>query len=148
MSYFPSDRMFVVATTTVVVLSIVGGFLLLGSPIKQRKIRADQQRIQNLSAIADEIHMQAMRSQDLDEPVTLPSELPNTLQTIDPISGEPYGYRPLQGTQYELCATFVTDSSTYPPRPLTTPEQKFWSHPQGEHCFQLDALKQAPYPAF
>lgn len=143
-----SDRVFAIAATAVVAVGIVGGFFLLGSPIEQRRIRSDQQRLQHLYAISEDIYMQAMRSQDLDEAVTLPTDLSDTLRTTDPISEEPYVYRPLGGTQYELCATFATDSSLRRFQDEETPEQNFWSHPAGEHCFQMDALKQAPYPPF
>ncbi|MBF2079015.1 MAG: hypothetical protein IGR76_10970 [Synechococcales cyanobacterium T60_A2020_003] len=144
----PSDRWFAIAATSVVVLGVVAGFILLGSPIQQRRIRSDQQRLQNLYAISEDICAQAMRSQDLREPVTLPSTLSDILQTTDPISGEPYVYRPTEGTEYELCATFETDSSIRPLQKNPMPEQEFWKHPEGNHCFQFDALKQAPYPPY
>lgn len=151
MSHSSSDRIFAIAATAAVVAGIVGGFLLLGSPMEQRRIRSDQQRLQNLYALSEEIHLEAMRSQDLGNPVTLPSglsELSDTLRITDPISQEPYTYRVLEGTQYELCATFATDNSTQRLQQPAPPEQEFWRHPSGEHCFQLDALEQAPYPSF
>lgn len=144
----PSDRFFAIAAASVVVLGVLVGFALLGSPIQQRRIRSDQQRLQNLYAISEDIYAQAMRSQDLDEPVTLPSTLSDTLQTTDPISGEPYVYRPLEGTKYELCATFQTDNTIRRLQIDPIPGEAFWKHPEGNHCFQFDALKQAPYPPY
>ncbi len=143
-----SDRLFAIAATAAVVISIVIGFSLLGSPIKQRRVRSDQQRLQDLYAISETLYAQLARSQELNEPIALPTELPDTVQTTDPISGDAYIYRPLGETEYELCATFETDSSDRPPRGETPPGYEFWQHPLGEHCFQMDALKQLPYPPY
>ena len=49
----------------------------------------------------------------------------------DPETGQPYGYRVLTGSTFELCGHFETDWS---PRQA----EEFWSHPPGDFCFELD----------
>jgi hypothetical protein len=145
----PSDRVFAIAASVAVVLALATGFWLLGSPGQQRRLRSDQQRLQDLHAISEDLYFQAMRVQEQNTPPSLPETLPSNLRITDPLTQEPYVYRPLTETQYELCATFLTDSTTHRFRSeRSSPGQEFWSHPQGEHCFQLDILQQAPYPGF
>jgi hypothetical protein len=55
--------------------------------------------------------------------------------TIDPSTAEPYSYRAIDGSSYEMCATFEADNreDAYSP--------PFWKHAAGRKCSQLDAQR-------
>lgn len=120
------------------------GFWLLGSPQKQRQIRLDQQRIQDLAQIARSLHQQAQPSLNQDEAVELPATLPPSISKTDPVSDEPYSYERLNSTRYQLCAEFATDSDDYRLQDLPDTRDKFWTHPTGRHCFELNVLENPP----
>ena len=128
------DRL-LAAGAAVVAAAVVGfGFYVLGPPQNQRAIGADERRVQDLRAIAQQIFGRHSL------PATL-AELRFGRQTEDPVTHAPYEYHTKSGTAYELCPTFATasaDSDSEYPRPTT-----FWNHSKGRQCFQLDAV-QAP----
>ncbi|MEM9979465.1 MAG: hypothetical protein AAF808_17695, partial [Cyanobacteria bacterium P01_D01_bin.2] len=107
---------------------------------QQRLIMSDQQRLEDLSAIANSLYWQ---SQDQDD-YTLPEVLTTTNQRQDPITQESYSYRKVDDERYELCASFATDSSTHK---LANANNQNWQHPNGRHCFELE-LSQPPPPLY
>lgn len=140
------DRVFALVATAAVVTGAIAGFWLLGSPTRQRQIRADQQRLQDLHQIAQDLNQKAEQSQNRGKPVKLPALLPANERKTDPISGKLYDYQRINNTQYKLCAEFATDSAEDRLQDPTT-DQDFWQHPSGRHCFQLNVLeKLKPFP--
>lgn len=133
------DRAFASAATLAVVGGIVAGFWVLGTPGRQRAIAADRQRIQDLQAIAFELHGRSQSPADFE----LPAELDDGQRRVDPLTDEPYSYQRLSESSYELCAQFDTDSSTYPLQNATQ-ENEFWQHPEGQHCFEFELGEQPP----
>lgn len=133
------DRTFAAVATAAVVAGIVAGFWILGTPGRQRAIAADRQRIGDLVAIAQNLHQNYQAQQ---ENFQLPAQLDEDEQRTDPLTNQPYAYQRLSDTRFELCASFSTDSSTYPfsnrPRP---PETRQWEHPAGNHCFEFEVTE-------
>ncbi|NEP18495.1 MAG: hypothetical protein F6J97_16600 [Leptolyngbya sp. SIO4C1] len=127
------EKAFATVATLAVVSGIVAGFWILGTPGRQRAIASDRQRLSDLQSIAQELHWRAEEQSDF----TLPDNLDSIQQRRDPITDRPYEYMRLSAQIYELCATFETDSSTYPLR-NRNPEAEQWEHPMGRHCFELD----------
>jgi len=130
------DRSMALLSSAAVALMVVLGFLQLGPPHNQRSLRADGQRTQQLYQLANGVENYWR---------THASQLPPTIDTLpgqhlDPITHARYEYRPLQGSQYELCATFAR------PSPTTENSPDIWTHPAGHHCFQIDATAQLTYP--
>jgi hypothetical protein len=133
--------LFSVASSIVVVVAVVWGAVLVGSPGTARLQRFDRQRLDDLQTIFREIQSLC---QDPDIKTELKSALPDTLDELakraryerislsDPETGERYGYTVQDGTTYELCATFLLkrDSDL----------EVFWNHPAGRYCFTVDAL--------
>lgn len=140
------DRLFALLAVAAVVIAVITGFWLLGSPNKQRQLRADQQRLQDIREIAQRLHEQAKQSPTLGKSIDLPVSLPPPARQFDPISGKTYEYRRLDSTHYQLCAEFATDSNKDRLRDSPWMNQDFWQHPSGQHCFQLDVLEELPYP--
>lgn len=138
-NYDSTDRLFSFVSLGCVIVGVVTGFWLLGSPGKQRLISLDRERISDLQQITYQLGTNSpVYSPDTE--VTLPEQLPEQLRTndqfSDPATGEPYEYRRLSERTYELCATFSTSSEN----DLQSRQMwdVGWQHPEGRHCFELD----------
>jgi len=133
--------MFSVALSIVVVVAIVWGVVLVGSPGTARLQRFDQQRLEDLQTIFREVQSLC---QDPDIKNELKRALPDTLDELaalarserinltDPETDQRYVYTVKDGTTYELCATFSLERDS--------DMEVFWNHPSGRHCFTVDAL--------
>ena len=125
-------------TATIVVVVIVTlGFRVLGGPGRQRLVQSDLRTLQKLGDLAQQIKLTWDRS-GKELPANL-GKFPNSAKQ-DPITNKSFTYRPKSNSEYELCATFATDSRDL--RPQNTNE--LWAHPKGDYCFQLDASQQVP----
>lgn len=141
-----NNRLFTILATVAVLVTTTVGFWLLGSPQKQRQIRLDQQRLQDLYQIARSLHRQAQQSLNRDQPVNLPKTLPPSVPKTDPVSGDPYKYERLDSTRYQLCGEFATDSETYRLRDDVASNPEFWKHSAGQDCFEVNVLEEPPRP--
>lgn len=118
------------------------GLYMSGSPTKARAQKYDQQRVNDLQQITYALDQYWTRTsnlpQRLEELVASPE--PYYLSSIrDPRTHTPYEFRAVTGSgNYELCATFETDS-TQPSSPsLARPmEPLFWQHSAGRTCFPV-----------
>ena len=130
----------VLASIAVIVVLILG-FRVLGGPGKQRLVRSDQRRVQLLAELAQQIKSK-WQSSDRVLPASL-DDFPK-LMTQDPVTLKPFTYRPKSNGQYELCATFATNSLELSNASTAHP----WVHPQGDYCFQLDASRDVPFAPY
>lgn len=139
-----SGRTLLLAGVVVAVLAaVVAAFLVLESPAEMRRRSLDQQRVSDLRAISDVID--AYWTQEK----TLPPDLAAldgwqgfSAPPTDPVTDVPYRYRVTGDATYELCATFATETSDRDPgRRIWVAPDKFWRHPAGDHCFELEAEK-------
>lgn len=132
----------VVASLLTIVL--VAGIWAVGTPGDARTMKLDERRRGDINdlryAITDMLYRSdtATLPETLDEVDTLYSES----HKFDPQTGDPYTYRRLSDSQFELCATFALE---YPSDNYA--EVKFYgkggydeemSHPAGEHCFKFE----------
>lgn len=129
------------------VMTIIGGFLLIGSPSHIRDLRYDSQRAGDLQSIQSEVtsfwqreHMLPTDLKSLNDPLS-------GFQTpLDPATKQQYEYSKTSGNTFTLCATFnaasVSQGRAYPGG---DPEQNFM-HEAGHVCFPrtIDPNK---YPA-
>ena len=132
---------FSVASTLVVAIAVVWGFVLVGSPGTTRLQRLDQRRLDDLQTIFREIQS-LCHDEDIKDRLKRP--LPESLEQLatlarderinllDPETGQRYRYTVKSETTYELCATFSLSRDS--------DSNVFWNHPAGEHCFTIDAL--------
>ncbi len=139
-------RLFFYISSAIVLIAVIYGFVVAGTPVYGRLQKMDEQRLSDLRSIQGEVLNIVYGSDRYTQPVpikVLPKPLPSNLdaivsqatyiklQTNDPSTGLPYVYNP-KGTTYELCATFdLSRDLEY---------DIFWNHPAGEKCFQFDAL--------
>ena len=94
--------------------------------------RLDERRIEDLDRLARSVDLHWTRDGDLPAALNALSDAAVARATLsDPGTGQPYGYRVLTASTFELCGHFETDWS-----PRLSDE--FWSHPPGRFCFELD----------
>ena len=134
--------MFSVASSVVVAVAVIWGFVLVGSPRTIRLQRFDQRRLNDLQTIFREI--QSLCRDPYNRKGELKRPLPATLEELatlarhkrinlkDPETGQRYGYTVKDGTTYELSATFSLERDS--------DVEVFWNHPSGEHFFTVDTL--------
>jgi type II secretory pathway pseudopilin PulG len=129
------------AAAGAVVAVLIAALVQAGSPGTARMHAADEQRVQALQTIASAIQSYRAIHHRLPESLEQLREQPNIYiqSIIDPRTEEPYDYRRLDAKNYELCATFDTDTSA--PVAGRTRFGNQWNHPAGRHCFNLAAQK-------
>ena len=129
-----------------ILASIVAGFFILGSPISQRKLRFDEQRVQDLQNLQSEIinFWQSARY--------LPPELNYVNEYKDPVTKKLYEYKVINSLQFSVCADFEAVSADevttnqYRPMPL---KGESWSNGIGRTCFDkliIPQMNPAPVP--
>ncbi len=147
-------KLFAALAALVVTGSIVGGFLVIGSPKEARFERLDEQRVMHLQEI-QRLVVEYWRQQG-----ALPENLEALVEIgyiypIDPETNELFGYAPLSENSFELCAIFSLASDRddrrkqpharpyYEPVPMPAyiDEQFFikgssWEHEAGYACFE------------
>ena len=140
----PKRKWTALGTSSLVMVAIVSGFFIAGSPSHQRQVRFDEQRIQALQSLQYEIVAYWQKKGTL--PITL-AQLQNDISgyypPTDPKTNEPYEYETTEELSFRLCANFETTSEETPLQPERTPYptepfgmgDKQWSHGTGRTCF-------------
>ena len=128
-----SGRHILAGALAIVVASAIGmGIALLGPPSQERARRLDDRRVEELRRISSSVHLFHTRHDRLPASREELSKEPGViLETRDPVTDEPYGYRVVDSMTYELCAIFDRES--------TESRASFWSHGAGKQCFTLKA---------
>jgi len=132
------DASMALASAAAVIVMVIVGFAHIGAPSTQRTLRADQKRVQDLFQLSVQMGYHWKQSGRLPEHL---DEL-HGVAIADPITRAEYGYHVKEGSHYELCGSFSAASS----QENATRSRGGWSHPSGDHCFQLDATQQAENP--
>jgi hypothetical protein len=145
-------RMVAWGVTAVVVLTILAGFVIMGSPAQVRLYRFDEQKVNDLQTIQWEIVNYWQQKE----------ALPNTFAELeDPLKGwtapqdpqgQAYRYEKTGDMSFKLCATFNAESAAarssqaMPIREYGMIEGNF-DHGIGEVCFDrtIDPERYPPY---
>lgn len=140
---------------TAVAASVAASFVILGSPGQERSRRMDEQRVQDLVAIAYAIDGYWNEMGELPASLDLleQSRIYAPQSVRDPETGEAYAYEPEDAGHFTLCATFNAPSDVRVPESFpkldNADNRQFWNHPGGYHCFQItvqDRNMPAPLP--
>ncbi len=128
-----------------IVISIVGGFFIIGSPGEQRNLRMDSQRLSDLQNIQSQVIYYWQQKERLPQNL---GELNDPLSwftvPVDPESGVLYEYRVTKAPYtFELCATFALAGDSIAPG-MVRPVMPYgkgeadtnWSHEAGRACFE------------
>ena len=138
-----APKMYAYLTCTAVLLSLIGGFIVMGSPATARERRFDDQRINDLSSIQMQTvtYWQAHRKlpQSLND---LNDSISGYTAPTDPDTKQVYEYSITGNMSFQLCATFGLDNvnSNLGGRtnPIYTPYgygSDNWTHKAGHQCF-------------
>jgi hypothetical protein len=142
---------FAVVASAVVGFAVVWGFVLAGSPSTRRVQLMDERRLQDLQAIVRAIEAESVETsitQKIDSARHLKHPLPKDLEEAakndryeklsihDPETRQPYDYKVVNPTTFQLCATFS--------QPRNAEYRVFWNHPAGRQCFTINVLEPPP----
>jgi hypothetical protein len=132
--------LFLYAAGLFVGAAVVVGLVMIPAPWIQRRKDLDEARVRDLTTLSSMIVSYYREHGHLPESV---EELPGAPRTTDVATKAPYGYIVNNLRDYQLCASFESDSAT------TTqsfpPEKSGWKHGQGRQCFSL-AVPTQPLP--
>lgn len=148
-----SARYFAWSTGAIVLITIIGAFFIIGSPMTARLAQFDQQKVYDLQNIQSQVVNYWQRKE------TLPQSLNDLSDTIsgyavpaDPQSGASYEYNIKDATAlvFELCATFNKEASSTQgraskPIPMGDIYSQNWDHIAGRVCFERTIDKEL-YP--
>lgn len=128
------SQVFFGIVVVVTLAALVGGFLLIDSPKTTIMKKNDQDRVNSLNNIKNIV------TSDYSSTGILPIDLsaPKFSSLIDPETSQPYEYRIISETKYELCATFelAVDKSDNTTRYSSGENWDF--HGAGRECFEQD----------
>jgi type II secretory pathway pseudopilin PulG len=116
----------------IVLLAIVIGLAVIGSPADERARRLDERRVRALQGLAGAVdeywRVRGRLPQSIAELIRDPRVVTDTR---DPVSGQEYVYRTVTDQTYQLCADFERQS-------VGMSDARLWAHRSGRHCFDLD----------
>ncbi|MCX6715436.1 MAG: DUF5671 domain-containing protein [Candidatus Taylorbacteria bacterium] len=136
-----------------VIIAIIAGFVIVGSPSKQRALRFDSQRVNDLQSIQWQVINFWQRK------ATLPTELAEVKDSIsgnivpsDPDTDKPYEYAITGKNTFELCAMFSLPTpdlkgrgayygggmggAYYDTSAYKNGADDIWKHETGRTCFK------------
>lgn len=132
------SKIFLGGVIIVALASIIGGFLLIDSPQTTRFKKQDQDRVYALNNIKSMIISDYMSTKSL--PLDLAA--PKFSNILDPKTNQPYEYRVISESKFELCATFelsVADSQTNGYKEAYPISGENWDfHKSGRQCFEQE----------
>lgn len=115
-----------VATSVILVASVILGFLLVGTPATQRLHRLDETRVMSLTTIQSQVVSHYTRTRTL--PLTLEdmnNPLDGFVSPVDPVTGSAYEYNVKGELTFELCATFSAPSI---PEEVPQPSEPYYGY--------------------
>jgi Domain of unknown function (DUF5671) len=135
----------------VVLISIIAGFFIVGSPMKQREIRFDEQRVTDLQNIQNSlINFWTQKDKLPDNLDSLRDSISGFVPPVDPETGKPYDFKIVSPLSFNLCADFhwpsldqsfgaskggVSPTPVYPMGYYGGGADQNWSHQGGSQCF-------------
>jgi hypothetical protein len=129
------SRTFGVLAVAGATLAVCLGMSVTGTPRLQRRIEADNRRVEDLRTIANVLASSASLPASMDE---LTANRP-FLSVTDPETRQRYEYRRKSTSEYELCANFAAAAAR------SSYGTGFWSHPPGRACFAVDRTRPVPW---
>lgn len=134
----PVPRASAIAATIAVIAMIVAGFVVAGSPLKQRALRFDERRVNDLQLLQSEIINQWVAKEKLPESLeALKDSISGFVAPVDPETEQAYEYRVLGAEKFELCATFTLPSrDEVKGRSIYPYPTENWTHGAGRVCFE------------
>ncbi|MDO8486175.1 MAG: DUF5671 domain-containing protein, partial [Candidatus Staskawiczbacteria bacterium] len=107
-------KYFAFATSTIILVSVIGAFFIVGSPMQARLIQFDQERVIDLQNIQYQIVNYWQRKGQLPQNLTdLNDSISGYIVASDPQTNKPYEYniKNAVNLNFELCANFNSNSN-------------------------------------
>lgn len=129
--------------SAIILISLIAGFFIAGSPAHQRDVRFDQQRLSDLQGIQYQVTDFWQRKNKLPTNLTeLEDSLNGYRPPTDPATGKPYTYEVKSDLSFTLCADFAAEQEgkdamyreSYAPYPIGNSGEN-WNHGVGNTCF-------------
>ncbi len=125
------------AVGALAIMTVVGGFLLIGSPSHIRALREDDQRVRDLQNIQSQLVNYWQQKQELPETLADLDDPLSGFSVPTPPEGPAYEYDVTGPLSFTLCTTFEAES------PEGQAERSYaypsidgdWSHEAGHACF-------------
>lgn len=136
------NKILAIILPVVVLVSIIAGFFIVGTPGDQRARRLDEQRTNDLQMIQGEIINYWMQKEKLPTALTeLEDDISGFIVSTDPNNRESYEYKVVSDLSFQLCANF--DSSNLDEKDRMMQENYYsfdkynqnWFHNKGYTCF-------------
>ncbi|MFM8804860.1 MAG: DUF5671 domain-containing protein [Planctomycetia bacterium] len=130
---------------TAALVSMLAALFVAGSPFRQRLLRLDTRRVDDLRSIQQNIETYFEREAALPDSIESLAKNPATFlhDTADPVTGRPYRYERIDADTYTLTAAFDLPSPPEQDQP-TWNRDGFFRHAAGEQTFRLSAPKKPP----
>jgi hypothetical protein len=134
-------RELAIAAAVVVAASLAAALVVMRSPAAERAVTLDQRRVQDLQRIGYAVDAWYQVHDALPPDLAAVAKQPgSTVPTSDPATGTTYEYIAGAARDYQLCATFETDTAqTGAGEGYVAPRAPAWDHPSGHHCFAREA---------
>ncbi len=132
-------KTFVYIVSGVILAAIVTGFVIAGSPAKERARKFDSERVSNLQTIQSEVVSYWQRKKILPEELSaLSDSIKGFSVPSDPKTKAPYRYEVTGPESFTLCAIFEMESGVDVTleRPYYGGWGVNWEHVAGEQCFE------------
>jgi hypothetical protein len=142
------------AVALLILVTIVSGFFIIGTPWQARLYRYDDQKVSDLQSIQYQVVSYWQAKEKLPTSLTdLSDALSGSVAPIDPQSGTPYEYQAKGNLSFELCANFNAPmqpsslSSRAIPAAPGSASGDSWQHGAGRTCFTriIDPERYPPY---
>lgn len=143
------------AVSIVILIALIYGVVLIGSPMAQRARTLDTQRTNDLMSIQNQIVYSQWQNKgtvpnnltELNDPIS------GFILPIDPETKQNYEYKKLTKNSFELCATFKTENIASSTLNGKTQARLYpyemagenWLHPMGRTCFTR-TIDESLYP--
>lgn len=104
-------RLCAIGSSCALLLAVICGFVVVGTPGEQRAMRMDEQRVYDLQSIQSQTLDYWIKKQTLPESTNLLVDSFSGYQVpVDPSTKQAYEYRVLSDLSFEVCAVFETSS--------------------------------------
>lgn len=134
MSILENRRLLATGVAAAVLVVVIVGLYLAGSPAEARLLRLDDRRVADLRSIswslAEYRRAHGRLPATLD---SLPMAIGDASRLRDPVSERPYAYEVTGDSSYSLCAEFARPS----PSERGGRYDAAWLHRAGHSCFPL-----------
>lgn len=141
----------------VILASVVCGFFIVGSPMKERLYKFDERRVNDLQMLQGQVSTYWQQTAKLPESLpVLANRGYGFVVPRDPETNADYEYRQLGGARFELCANFAMPSRDekysepyydgMAPYPMSSGNENY-KHEAGRKCFTRTVDKNL-YPPF